>query len=108
MIGWLRRNWRQVAAAAGLLAALVALLFAVQSVRRLRSSGAQLVSEALSGMLDREVEVGRVELGFGDDPRYPEGATYRNLGAFRELKLTRESVETVESYPPDIWFPIGR
>ena len=65
MIGWLRRNWRQVAAAAGLAAALVALLFAVASIRRLRSSGGQLVAQALSGMLDREVEVGRVELGFG-------------------------------------------
>lgn len=49
--------------------------------------------------------VERVELGLDDGNRYPAEATYRNLAAFRELKLTRESVERVESYPPDIWDP---
>ncbi|MGD8319319.1 MAG: hypothetical protein PVJ02_02655 [Gemmatimonadota bacterium] len=49
--------------------------------------------------------VERVELGLDDGSRYPAEATYRNLAAFRELKLTRESVERVESYPPDIWDP---
>lgn len=49
--------------------------------------------------------VERVELGLEDGNRYPAEATYRNLAAFRELKLTRESVERVESYPPDIWDP---
>ena len=47
----------------------------------------------------------RVELGLDDGSRYPAEATYRNLTAFRELKLTRESMERVESYPPDIWDP---
>lgn len=47
----------------------------------------------------------RVELGLEDGDRYPAEATYRNLTAFRELKLTRESMERVESYPPDIWDP---
>ena len=47
----------------------------------------------------------RVELGLDLGSRYPAEATYRNLTAFRELKLTRESVERVESYPPDIWDP---
>ncbi len=47
--------------------------------------------------------VERVELGLEDDSRYPAEATYRNLAAFRELKLTRRSVERVEPYPPDIW-----
>lgn len=36
---------------------------------------------------------------------YPAEATYRNLSAFRELKLDRQSVEVVEGYPPDIWIP---
>lgn len=47
----------------------------------------------------------RVELGLEEGSRYPAEATYRNLTAFRELKLTRESVERVESFPPDIWDP---
>jgi len=47
----------------------------------------------------------RVELGLDEGSRYPAEATYRNLAAFRELKLTRETVERVESYPPDIWDP---
>lgn len=49
--------------------------------------------------------VERVELGLEEGNRFPMEATYRNLSAFRELKLTRESVERVESYPPDIWDP---
>jgi hypothetical protein len=49
----------------------------------------------------------RVELELGTEDRYPLNATYRNLGAFRELKLTRESVKSVEAYPPDIWHPSG-
>lgn len=56
--------------------------------------------------------VQRVELDLEEGSRYPVEATYRNLAAFRELKLTRESLERVESYPPDIWDPatveIGR
>jgi hypothetical protein len=35
----------------------------------------------------------------------PGEATYRNLASFRELKVTVESVESVESYPADIWNP---
>ncbi len=66
-----------------------------QSVRRLE-------------VLDRGGHtVERVELGFDGSGRYPEEATYRDLSAFRELKLTRESVERVEPYPPDIWNPNG-
>lgn len=56
-------------------------------------------------MLQRGHAVERVELGLEEGSRYPLEATYRNLSAFRELKLTRESVERVESYPPDIWDP---
>ena len=35
--------------------------------------------------------------------QYPEEATYRNLAAFRELRLSRDSAVPVEPYPPDIW-----
>ncbi len=44
--------------------------------------------------LDREVEW-----------ELPREATYRNLASFRELKVTVESVENVESHPVDIWYP---
>jgi hypothetical protein len=47
-----------------------------------------------------------VELEMGEDGRYPVEARYRDLGAFRELRLSRQSVEYVEPYPPDIWNPI--
>ncbi len=49
--------------------------------------------------------VQRVEVRTAGDNRIPAEATYRNLAAFRELKLTRESVERVESFPPGIWDP---
>lgn len=51
--------------------------------------------------------VERVELGLEEGSRYPVEATYRNMAAFRELKLTRQTVEQVESYPPDIWDPVS-
>lgn len=37
----------------------------------------------------------------------PREATYRNLAAFRELRVVVESVVGVESYPADIFYPIG-
>jgi hypothetical protein len=48
--------------------------------------------------------VERVELDM-DESRYPAEATYRDLTAFRELRLRRASVERVEPFPPDIWDP---
>jgi hypothetical protein len=47
--------------------------------------------------------VERVTITPGDKDRYPASATYRDLAAFRELKLTRERLEQVEAFPPDIW-----
>jgi hypothetical protein len=47
--------------------------------------------------------VERVTLTAEAADRYPSQATYRDLAAFRELKLTRERVEQVEAFPPDIW-----
>lgn len=55
--------------------------------------------------LEGEHVVERVELEVNGDNRYPRQATYRDLTAFRELRLSRESVERVEPYPPDIWDP---
>lgn len=48
-----------------------------------------------------------VEIELNAESRYPVQATYRNLVAFRELKMTRDRLERVESYPPDIWDPVG-
>jgi hypothetical protein len=45
-----------------------------------------------------EVQLVRV-----DDERFPREATYRHLGEVRELRITLETVEHVESYPSDIW-----
>ena len=52
--------------------------------------------------------VQRVQVEMTPESRYPVEATYRNLAAFRELKLTRDRIDRVESYPPDIWDPVGR
>ena len=49
--------------------------------------------------------VHEISLDRGVDWELPQEATYRNLGSFRELKVTVESVESVESYPADIWYP---
>lgn len=46
--------------------------------------------------------VERVEVEPGEGP-FPREARYRNLAEFRELNVTLESIDYVESYPPDIW-----
>lgn len=38
---------------------------------------------------------------------FPQEATYRNIPDYRELRLTLQSVEYVDSFPPDIWYPNG-
>jgi len=48
--------------------------------------------------------VERVALTHGDQ-RFPREAVYRNLGEFRELRITLDTVEEVDAYPPDIWTP---
>lgn len=40
-----------------------------------------------------------------DGGEFPSEAVYRDLTSFRELRITRESVEHVEPFPPDIWTP---
>jgi len=54
-------------------------------------------------ILDGGHVVERVELEMAGQDRYPVNATYRNMAAFRELKMSRESVEAVEPFAPDIW-----
>ena len=49
--------------------------------------------------------VQRVTLARDSGSGYPDEATYRDLSAFRELRLTKRTTENVEFYPPDIWFP---
>lgn len=36
---------------------------------------------------------------------FPKEATYRNMPDYRELRLTLQSVDHVDSFPPDIWYP---
>lgn len=73
--------------------------------------GTELHYEVMRGML-RSVEllegghvVERVQVQVADDGRYPVEATYRNLSAFRELKITRESLAQVQPFDPAIWDP---
>ena len=47
--------------------------------------------------------VERLTLRWSASGRLPSEATYRNLAAFRELRLSVTGSEHVEPYPPDIW-----
>lgn len=49
--------------------------------------------------------VQEVELVLASGERFPTEATYRHRTDFRELHLVRESIETVSSFPDDIWIP---
>ena len=49
--------------------------------------------------------VHRVALDREGPEELPSEANYRNLSSFRELRITVETVERVESYPSDIWYP---
>lgn len=60
--------------------------------------GAELVRE---GDVVERVRVDRAE----ERGRFPGGARYRQLAAFRELAVTLESVDRVEPYPAEIWHP---
>lgn len=75
--------------------------------------GTELHYQTRDGVLTRVelLEGGRVveevTLSFAESGRYPTGATYRHNTDFRELHLTRESVEAVEPFPESIWHPTG-
>ena len=75
--------------------------------------GTELHYEVMAGLL-RSLElledghvVQRVEVDMAGDGRYPVEATYRNLTAFRELTIMRESLEIHEPFAPDTWDPAG-
>lgn len=69
----------------------------------------QMVAGLLSSMqlLEGGHVVQRVELEGEPGSRYPVEATYRNLTAFRELTIVRESLEQVEPFSADTWEPAG-
>lgn len=46
--------------------------------------------------------VHRMDLTLGDG-ELPEVAVYRNMAAFRELTVTVETVEQVDSHPAEVW-----
>lgn len=50
--------------------------------------------------------VERIEVQPGEGS-FPRETRYRNMAEFRELRVTLESMDHVESYPPDIW-DLGR
>ena len=56
--------------------------------------------------VERGHVVERVVLGLGSESRYPSEATYRHMAEYRELKLTRESLEPSGPYPSAIWDPV--
>ena len=73
--------------------------------------GTELHYEVAAGTL-RSVELLKsdhvvqwVRVTGSDDGRYPQEATYRNLAAFRELKIMRDSLKQVEPFDPRIWDP---
>ena len=78
---------------------------------RLRYSdadGGELHYQISDGLLTRvdQVENGRVVqevmLSFAEPGRYPTQATYRHRTEFRELRMTRESIEIVPPFEPDM------
>ena len=57
-------------------------------------------------LLERGSAVERVFIsGLEGETIFPEEAVYRHLPDYRELRLTLESVDYVDSFPPDIWYP---
>ena len=64
----------------------------------LRDDRVERIDALRDGRAREEVTLVRVE-----SERFPRQATYRHLGEVRELRITLESVEHVESYPTDIW-----
>ena len=64
----------------------------------LRDDRVERIDALRDGRAREEVTLVRVE-----SERFPRQATYRHLEEVRELRITLESVEHVESYPTDIW-----
>ncbi len=66
----------------------------------LRDDRVERIDALRGGRAREEVTLVRVE-----SERFPRQAMYRHLDEVRELRITLESVEHVESYPTDIWNP---
>ena len=66
----------------------------------LRDDQVERIDALRGGRAREEVTLVRVE-----SERFPRQAMYRHLDEVRELRITLESVEHVESYPTDIWNP---
>jgi hypothetical protein len=73
--------------------------------------GTELHFETTGGVLTRVESIRRgrvveeVRLTFDETGGFPSEATYRHLTDFRELRLVRESLEAVSSFPDEIWTP---
>lgn len=84
------------------------------TLRYLSTEGGELNVSLIGGRIERmerTTEQGvreELRVRFGDaDERFPRESIYRDLAAVRELRITMESVEHVESYPPEVWIPGG-
>jgi hypothetical protein len=81
----------------------------VAELRYLWSGGGDLRYTLRGNRIERvEILVGdrvneELSLARADGERFPREATYRHLGEVRELRITLEVVENVETYPSDIW-----
>jgi hypothetical protein len=69
-------------------------------VIRLKDSRIQEMVARSGNRTTEELKVRRV-----DGERFPREATYRDMVNTRELRMTLESVEHVETFPTDIWNP---
>lgn len=65
----------------------------------LRAGRIEQIEALRQGTVVQRVVLERDALGV------PATATFRDLVAVRELRLTRTSVQQTEPFPPDIWFP---
>ena len=82
-----------------------------QRLRYEQTDGRELHYEVAAGtlqsveLLEGDHVVQSVRVSCSDDGRYPQEATYRNLTAFRELKIMRDALRLVEPFDPRIWDP---
>jgi hypothetical protein len=70
---------------------------------------ARLQSRKLTHMELRDANGVRQEIRvtLPPDERFPREALYRHHGEVRELRMTLEEIEHVETYPSDVWTPGG-
>jgi hypothetical protein len=73
---------------------------AAEMTFRLNGNAIQEIVIARGGRTTEDLRLRR-----GEGERFPREATYRDLTRTRELRMTIESVEQVETYPGDVWTP---